>query len=226
MLVTVIYGQDQNDRGASLLFHGIVLDSRDESALPSAQIFVNRSFSSVSDEAGKFSFFAHRKDTVVFRLLGFKTAAIVVSDTLRGKDYVAGIYMSTDTVAIEEVVILPRLTTLKSDILNKKYETGRLNQNASNNIALSGYVARMNQNKLGDPATNYQVIRERQKESIFTRGQIPDDRIVGLSPLILVPAVYMLIKGLPEALPAYRQGLTEQEVEEIHKRYLESIRKK
>jgi hypothetical protein len=134
--------------------------------------------------------------------------------------------MSADTVSIDEVVILPRLANLKSDIFNPRSEKSRQNQNASNNLELSAYQAKMNQNKLGDPSTNYEVLRQRQKDDAYTKGQIPSDRIVGLSPLLLIPAAYMLLHGLPEKPAPLQPSLTEQEVNEIHKRYLESIRQK
>jgi len=56
--------------------------------------------------------------------------------------------MSADTVSIDEVVILPRLANLKSDIFNPRSEKSSKNQNASNNLELSAYQAKMNQNNL------------------------------------------------------------------------------
>jgi hypothetical protein len=70
------------------------------------------------------------------------------------------------------------------------------------------------------------VIRQRQREDAYSKGQIPSDKMVGLSPLLLIPAAYMLLHGLPEKPPPLQPHLTEQEVNEIHKRYMESIRKK
>ncbi len=221
----LVYGQESTNQGGRMLFQGIVMEKQKETPLPNTQIFVNRTFSAVSNDNGRFAFYAGKKDTVTFRLLGYKPAYFYINDTLTGMDFVAGIYLSTDTVLIDEVVILPRLSNLKADMFSPRSETSRQTQNASNNLALSAYQARITQSKLGDPALNYEVIRQRQKEEAFTKGQIPSDRIAGLSPLMLIPAAYMLLHGLPEKPALFQSGLTDQEVNEIHKRYLESIRK-
>jgi len=218
--------QESNNQGSRMLFQGIVMERQNDAPLANAQIFINRSFSSVSNDDGRFAFYAGRSDTVTFRLLGYKPALFYISDTLAGREFVAGVYMSADTLSIDEVVIFPRLATLKADMFNTRSETSRQNQNASNNLAISAYQARMTQNKLGDPAINYEVIRQRQREDAYSKGQIPSDKIVGLSPLLLIPAAYMLLHGLPEKPPPLQPHLTEQEVNEIHKRYMESIRKK
>jgi hypothetical protein len=222
----LIYGQESANHGSKMFFQGIVMEKKKETPLQATQIFVNRAFSSVSNENGRFAFYAGKKDTITFRLLGFKPAYFYIGDTLTGRDFVAGIYLSADTVLIDEVVILPRLSNLKADMFSSRSEASRQTQNASNNLALSAYQARITQSKLGDPALNYEVIRQRQKEEAFTKGQIPSDRMVGLSPLMLIPAAYLLLHGLPEKPAQFQPNLTEQEVNEIHRRYMESIRKK
>jgi hypothetical protein len=226
LLWTSVTGQESDNQGSRMLFQGIVMEKQNEIPLPNAQIFINRTFSSVSNGNGRFAFYAAKTDTVTFSLLGYKPLFFYISDTLSGKEFVAGIYMSADTMSIDEVVILPRLANLKTDIFSPRSERSRQNQNASNNLALSAYQARMTQNKLGDPSTNYEVLRQRQKDDAYTKGQIPSDRIVGLSPLMLIPAAYLLLHGLPEKPSPLQPRLTEQEVNEIHKRYMESIRKK
>ena len=226
LLWTSVSGQESDNQGSRMLFQGIIMEKQNEIPLPNAHIFINRSLSSASNEDGRFAFYAAKNDTVIFSLLGYKPLFFHISDTLSGREFVAGIYMSADTVSIDEVVILPRLANLRSDIFNPRSEKSRQNQNASNNLELSAYQAKMNQNKLGDPSTNYEVLRQRQKDDAYTKGQIPSDRIVGLSPLLLIPAAYMLLHGLPEKPAPLQPSLTEQEVNEIHKRYLESIRQK
>jgi hypothetical protein len=60
----------------------------------------------------------------------------------------------------------------------------------------------------------------------YERGGIPSDKIAGISPLLLIPAAYMLIKGVPEKPEPFRQELTNEEVDQINKKYLEILRKK
>jgi hypothetical protein len=42
----------------------------------------------------------------------------------------------------------------------------------------------------------------------------------------LVPAAYLLIHGAPEKPPAFEQELTDQELDQIREKYLESLKKK
>jgi hypothetical protein len=215
-----IFCQQKGNNDSQLLFHGLVMDARSELPLRDAQIFINRAFRSVSDENGKFAFYAVRSDTVIFRILGYSETRLFIRDTLSGNEFVAGVYMNPDTIAIPEVVIIPRLNKLKSDLFSPRSEASREAENAKYNMAISAYQARVNQNKLGNADANYEVIKQRQKDAAYTKGQIPSDRIVGLSPLMLIPAAYLMIHGLPEKPPSPKPYLTEQEVNEIHRRYL------
>jgi hypothetical protein len=79
---------------------------------------------------------------------------------------------------------------------------------------------------LGDPATNYELLRQKQKTDAFERGGIPSDKMVGISPLLLIPAAYLLIHGLPEKPAPLKQQLTNQEVNQIHNKFLETLKQR
>jgi hypothetical protein len=209
-----------------ILFHGLILDARTEVPLPNSQVFINRIFTSISDTEGKFAFFVNRKDTVVFSSLGYKQAIMYISDTLRGKEFLAGVFMHSDTVTIGEVVIVPRMASLKSDLLRPSPGATRQIENARYNLAVSSYQGKVNTGRLGDPAMNYESLRQQQKDNAYSKGQIPSDKIVGLSPLLLIPAAYLLIHGLPEKPSAVKPVVTDQEVTMIHEKYMEILRKK
>jgi len=209
-----------------ILFHGMVLDAKTQTPLANSQIIINRSFSSVSGTDGKFAFYVNRNDTVVFSMLGYKPAILFISDTLKGREFIAGIYLNSDTLSIGEIIIVPRLTNLRSELLNTINETSVQIENAKFNLEVSAYQGRMGQNKLGDPASNYEVIRQRQREDAYSKGQIPSDKIVGISPLLLLPAAYLLMNGLPERPPRLQPHISEQELRQINKKYLESLKKK
>jgi hypothetical protein len=99
-------------------------------------------------------------------------------------------------------------------------------ENAKYNFAVSSYQGRVNQNKLGDAATNYAMLREQQKNDAYSKGQIPPDKIAGLSPLLLIPAVYLLINGLPDKPSAVKPVVSDQETNMIISRYMEFLKKK
>jgi hypothetical protein len=208
-----------------ILFHGLILDAGAEAPLSHSQIFINRAFISISDNEGKFAFYVNRNDTVVFRSLGYKATVMLISDTLKGREFLAGIFMNADTLTIPEVVILPRISSLKSDLLRPQADASKEVENARYNLAVSAYQGRVNQGKLGDPAMNYEVIRQQQKADAYSKGQIPPDKIIGLSPLLLIPAAYLLINGLPENPAAVKPIVTDQETNMIKSRYIEILRK-
>lgn len=206
-----------------VLFSGIIRDAQTLEPLPDAQIKIGRSFVSTSDKEGTFAIRVNRKDTIVFSLLGYQSAYYYVTDTLTGSDFAAGVYMNTDTLSIGEVVIVPRIQSLKYDIFKAPPTTPEM-ENAKYNMAISAYQGRMAMTKLGDPASNYSVIQQKRLRDASEKGTIPSDRIVGLSPFMLIGMAYFLINGLPEKPPPMKSGLTKQELDQIHKKYLESLK--
>ena len=61
----------------------------------------------------------------------------------------------------------------------------------------------------------------RQKVDAYERGGIPSDKIAGISPLMLIPAAYLLIHGLPEKPAAYgAETIQQDELDQIQKKYL------
>jgi hypothetical protein len=202
------------------------MDAKTLSPIANSQIMINRAFSSVSGNDGTFAFYVNRNDTVVFKSLGYKSTILYISDTLTGREFIAGIYMNSDTLSIGEVVIVPRFTNLKSEILNARTKTPAIMENARYNVAISAYQGRNSQNKLGDPAANYELLRQKQKVDAYERGGIPSDKMVGISPLLLIPAAYLLIHGLPEKPAPLTPQLNNQEVDQIHKKYLEMLNAK
>jgi hypothetical protein len=223
LLINSLSGQVLKDTDSRILFHGLVMDAVTLDPLQGSQIMINGSFTSLSDNEGKFAFYINRRDTVVFSMLGYKSAVFNISDTLTAREFIAGVYLHTDTLAIEEVVIIPRISTLKSEMFTSHPETSQILENAKYNLEVSSYQGRVSQGKLGDPSLNYEVMRQQQRVNAYTKGQIPPDRIVGISPLMIIPATYLLMNGLPGKPPPLKPQLTEQEVDELHRKYLEKI---
>jgi hypothetical protein len=215
----------QKNQGALLLFQGLVADASSGAPLKNSQIFINRSFVTISNTEGKFAFYVNRGDTVVFKSLGYKSVMIQIADTLNGREFISGIFLNSDTLMIPEVVIVPRLASLKSSLLRPQSAATTEIENAKYNLAVSAYQAKAGQGRLGDPAMNYEVLRQKQKMDAYTKGQIPPDRMIGLSPLLLVPAAYFLINGPPPKPEAVKPTLSDQEVILINKKYQEKLKK-
>jgi len=134
--------------------------------------------------------------------------------------------MSSDTLSIGEVIIIPRITNLRSELLNARTESKVEIENAKNNLTISAYQGRQSQGSLGDPAANYELLRQKQRIDTYERGGIPSDKMLGLNPLFLLPAAYLLINGFTEKPPQLKSGLSRQEIDQIQKKYFESSRKK
>jgi len=225
--ISVVASAQQTVRqGTFILFRGVVADAESLNRLSGARIYLNGFIKAVSRDDGTFSFFAEKNDTVVFSMLGYKPTELIVNDTLRATEFLAGIYLRPDTIAIGEVIILPRFSSLRAEMMNPQVSTDIFTENARNNLNIASYQGRTGQNRLGDPAVNYELLRQKQKMEAYEKGGIPSDRIVGLNPLILVPAAYLLIHGLPEKPAPPEPGITQKELDELNKAFLETVRKK
>jgi hypothetical protein len=219
------FSQGNEQSMKKILFRGLVRDASTFLPVNNPQITINGINSSISANNGNFSFYVNKNDTIIFKSLGYKPTIFHISDTLKGLDFISGVYLSSDTISISEVIILPKTKNLKSDILNAKSKTPAIYDNARYNVALSAYQGRNSQGSLGSPSDNYALLKQKQKVNAFEKGGIPSDRIIGLSPLLIAPAVYLLIKGVPEEPAPFRSELTHQEVDQIHRRYLETLKK-
>jgi hypothetical protein len=97
-------------------------------------------------------------------------------------------------------------------------------ENARYNVAMSGYQGRTTQGQLGDPATNYSLLRQRLKTDAYEKGEIPSDMIGGINGLFLLPAAYLLLRGSAERPSPIERPLTQDELAQIQKIYIESLK--
>jgi hypothetical protein len=199
------------------------MDALTLTPVDNSQILINRVFSSVTGKSGRFSFYVNKKDTVIFRSMGYKPATMVISDTLSNNEFMAGIYLNNDTLEIPEVVILPRYSNIRAEILNARSKVPSTMDNARYNLALSAYQARTTQGQMNDPASNYSYIHKQQKIQAMEKGGIPSDQIAGINPLILLPGLYMLIHGVPEKPTPMRSELSSYEIDQINRAYLQML---
>lgn len=91
----------------TITFSGIIINT--ETAQPMSDVtcrYGGRGTLSNSD--GLFTVRVKRQDTVRFTYVGFKPYVVVVPDSLTDKEYILGIFMSPDTLALSEAVIVRR----------------------------------------------------------------------------------------------------------------------
>jgi hypothetical protein len=219
--LSYVYGQQKtNDR--KILFRGVVISSSTSERLAGSQILINNLFRSSSRDDGTFSFFAFPGDTIVFTMLGYKRSRLIVGDTLKAREFLTGVYMQNDTLQIGEVIILPRFSSLRAEVANAAMEQSVQMENARSNLTIAAYQGRTGQGKLGDPALNYEILRQRQKIQAYEKGGIPSDRIVGISPFMLIPAAYLLFHGMPEPAQPPEPRISPRDIEELNRRYFET----
>lgn len=182
----------------SILFHGVILDAETRAPLTGAHFIIGTRAAGASDLKGMFSLYAHTNDTITFTCVGYHPYRLVVSDTLHAREYVTGIWLTTDTIMIPSVVVIPRLGNMRAAIMAEPPAADQQMINASNNLKISTYQGLTGSNELGDPIVNYELIRQKQRYEAYEKGQIPSSQMVALSPLTLIPLIYILAKGLPE----------------------------
>jgi hypothetical protein len=219
-----VYCQQGERADSRILFRGVVIAASSQERLPGSQIYINRRSAGISRNDGTFSFFAFKNDTIVFTMLGFSPARMVVSDTLTGKEFITGIFLQSDTLDIGEVIILPRITNLKAEIMNSMMETNAQMANARSNISIASYQGRTGQGTMGDPSINYEILRQKQKTEAYEKGGIPSDKIIGLSPLMLIPAAYLLLNGLPEVPEAPEPRISQKDLDELNSLFLKKLK--
>jgi hypothetical protein len=136
-------------------------------------VIKNKNRGTISDMRGMFSFVVEPKDTVLFTAVGFKRVALVIPDTLTRYHLPVDIYMETDTIWIEEVIILPWKTyeEFREAFLSLELPDNDLNR-AYRNIALIKTQMYMASNK-PDPEMNYQYMLKEQYNQLYSKGQIP-----------------------------------------------------
>ncbi len=207
-----------------ILFRGIVFNGITQDPIDGVK-YVSDSVR-YTDGRGMFSFYAVPFDTITFEHEGFKSFLFRIPDTLRTREYTTAIYMHPDTLILNEVVILPSMMDLKYEIMSSQPGTNYQLINAENNLRISSYQGITGINKMGDPATNYRILQEKQKIDAFEKGGIPSDKMVSLNPLILVPAAYLLIKGLPEKPAPPKPFLSTKELQDLKQIHDSNLRKK
>ena len=195
-----------------ILFHGLVLDAETRQPLTGAHYMIRGRTAGAADDRGMISFYARHRDTVRFSCVGYKDFHIVISDTLRLREYVAGIYLSSDTVMIPAVVVMPRLVNVRAEIMAEKPGIDDATVNATNNLKISTHQGLTAATRLDDPAANYEVIRRAQAIAAGEKGGIASGQMVSFSPFTIIPLIYILAKGLPEDPPAPAPHISAKEL--------------
>lgn len=225
LIADPVSAQQVAKQNSPVLVTGIVIDASTEKGIPNAQYFARRGGGGVTDYQGFFSLFTQPGDTVEFRMVGYTPAFLAIDNSYIAKSYLAMVAMVTDTMHVGEIVILPQLPDLRtiatapSELDSKEYE------NARRNITVSVFQGLTTQQQMVDARANYDVLRRRQTIGAFEKGGIPSSQMVSVSPFMIVPALYLLMNGLPEEPKPPPASISNKDLERLRKALQDKIYK-
>ncbi len=213
-----LFPQDQKEK--LILLHGAVIDAGNQKALANVHYLVNGSVGGVSNAEGKFSLFLTLNDTVRFSYLGYSSFDLVLSDTLLGNSYIAAIFLESDTLNVGEVIVIPRLGDLRSEFRTLQSPVSQEYINAQNNITTAVHQGLTNSATLGDPQTNFELLRRKQVVTASEMGGIPSEQMFNFNAISLLPAViYLMSNGLPEKSAPPEPHISPREMEKMIELY-------
>lgn len=214
----------ETDPVDQVLLHGVVMDANTMNPIPNVHYIISNQFGGATTGEGKFSMYINRNDSVVFTYIGFSDFVFSLSDTLIGKSFVAGIFMETDTLSLGEVIVLPRMSDLRTEFRNTDIEVPQEIINAQNNIEVATYQGLNSAAALGDPHNNYEMLRRKQVITAFEKGGIPSDKMLGLNVITVLPmAIYLLKNGLPERPEPPAPHVSDRELNKMVELYKKSL---
>jgi len=219
----IVAGQQKVTVTAPIEVKGVVVDAKTDAAIANVQYSVQGKGGGVTDAFGQFLLFARQGDSIEFRMVGYKPALLKILDSNNAPGYLVLITMVTDTLQIGEVVILPQLPDLRTIANTPTILDSREYENARNNLALSVHQGLTGEQKLTDPRDFYEVLREKHKVEAYEKGGIPSDRMIALSPLMIIPAYYLLMNGFPEEPKAPAAKISYKDLERLRKAHQDQL---
>lgn len=153
----------QHSGAGDVFVTGVVCDRDSLQTLPEA-IFRQGNEVRGVDRQGRFSLNVHVGDTLRFSHIGYSPLDVIISDSLKGNDFLLGVFMVRDTVLLSEVLILPRFFT-------GKYQTNTLLLNARNNFNQVLHAASQPVKKM-DQEMNRTMILEDYARKVEMKGLV------------------------------------------------------
>jgi len=149
----------------------------------------------VSERSGIYSITTAPGDTIYYRALGYKRYHTFIPETYSDRRCMVDIMLEPDTIAIEEITILPwrNYEEFIKDITKEK-PADPIVENMNENLA-SIYVAITNQSNLNiSPEAGYRYSMEQNFSTMSTRNQFPVNNL--LNPFAWSKFISEVKKGL------------------------------
>lgn len=166
----------------TIYFSGAIMDQAKLKVIPSAKFRVNSRFAGLSDLKGKFSLWANKGDTITYSHVGYKDISILVSDSLVDNNYLFGVFMSKDTVLLQEVLVVPRFASLDEEMRNSKVNTSEYVRAVNNvNSATHYALTQRPQDRKMDAADNTKLTINNYTAKNTNRTFISETQMLGIS---------------------------------------------
>ncbi|MDX9724899.1 MAG: hypothetical protein RBT38_00825 [Bacteroidales bacterium] len=190
----VMTGQNQ-ERERFFQVSGLITDEEDR-AVPNAGIIsIKLKRGSVSERTGIYTITSTPGDTIFFRALGFKRKLIVLPVDFEGRHFTLDVSLSTDTIPIENVVVMPWRSY--SDFIKDMTEISPLDpeiENMNKNIESVAEAVSNTRDVRITPEAGYRYAMQQNFNMTATRSQYPINNL--LNPLAWAKFVNSLKNGL------------------------------
>ncbi len=210
LLLNIASAQQTN--GKSLFFTGAVMDNKQQTALPYAKFQINNKKKGVADISGRFSFQVNVGDTIRYSYLGYRDLQIIINDSLKQNAYLFGVFMTRDTIALNEVVILPRFGNFKEAFIRANPNTSEYVR-ATNNVNSAIYEAltkTFSPDTKMDAKDNTDMVLKQHIRQIEYKGMISPDNMVGISTINTLPEIKRLQRKRKLKIP--NNVITDKEI--------------
>lgn len=134
---------------------------------------------SLSEKTGIYSITSTPGDTLLFKALGFKTKFLILPATFEGRHFYTDVVLSTDTIPIADVVILPwkNYSEFIKDMTTPVPVDPEIENMNENLASVYAQVANETGVKI-TPEAGYRYVAEQNFSAMATRGQIPVNNLL------------------------------------------------
>ncbi len=213
----------QQPKERYLNFSGVVMDSDSLKPIINVYYSLNGRLEGISDSGGRFSIYARIGDTLSFSHIGYRTKIFNVSDSLQLDNYLVGIFMTRDTIRLQEIVIFPRLGNLRQEMTSIGNRRDFQNDIAKQNLDIATYQGLKSAQDLSDPEIQYDFQASKLKQDAIEKGGIPSDKMVSVSVFTGVALIMsLLLEDKSELLKPVKLPDT-QEVKWIKNYYIKKL---
>jgi hypothetical protein len=202
----IINGQDQ-EKERFFQVSGIITDELKRALQDVGVISLKLRRGTLSEKTGIYSITSTPGDTIFFRALGFKKKFVILPGDFEGRHFKLDISMSTDTIPIENVMVMPwkSYSEFIKDMTTPAPIAAEI-ENMNRNIAsVADAVANTRGVKIS-PEASYRYAMQQNFDQISVRNQYPVNNL--LNPFAWAKFINGVKNGLFKNQPGEKPAKT------------------